>query len=265
MRRPMKVKNIFTAARRILLRHGSIVLLLALWEIVSRSGMTNPVLLPPISKIGVRCFELLVAGTLPYHTGQSMLRMWIGLGLATLVGVPLGVLMARFGLARALLEPLVSLGFPIPKIAIYPALIIFFGVLHSSKIALIFIEATFPIVMATFHGALLVERKLLWSAESMGTQRGNLLWRVIFPMTLPHIFTGFRLGLIVSLIVVFLSEMIASAEGLGHLMMASSRVFKSTDMFVAIGTISVLGLLFDRLLLCLRRRMLKWHPEAASS
>ena len=72
---------------------------------------------------------------------------------------------------------------------------------------------------------------------------------------------GFRIGLIVSLIVVFLSEMIASAEGLGHLMMASSRVFRSADMFVAIGMISILGLLFDRSLLSLRRKMLKWHPE----
>ena len=262
---PMKIKSVFTAVRTVLFRHGSIFLILVLWEMVSRSGMTNPVLLPPVSKIALRFFELLLAGRLPYHIGQSMLRMWIGLGLATLVGIPLGILMARFPLARTLLEPLVSLGFPIPKIAIYPALIMFFGVLHSSKVALIFIEATFPIVMATFHGALLVERNLIWSAESMGTERRKVLWNVVFPMTLPHIFTGFRLGLIISLIVVFLSEMIASAEGLGHLMMASSRVFKSTDMFVAIGTISALGLLFDRLLLCLRRQMLKWHPEATSS
>jgi NitT/TauT family transport system permease protein len=73
---------------------------------------------------------------------------------------------------------------------------------------------------------------------------------------------GFRVGLIVSLIAVFLSEMIASAEGLGHLMMSSSRVFRSTDMFVAIGMISFLGLLFDRIFLSLRRKALKWHPEA---
>jgi len=260
----MGIKNIFATVRKYLFRYGSVFLILIIWEAVSRSGMTNPVLLPPVSKIAVRFYELLFAGKLSYHIGQSMLRMWIGLSLATLVGIPLGILMARFGLARTLLEPLVSLGFPIPKIAIYPGLIIFFGVLHSSKIALIFIEATFPIVMATFHGALLVERKLIWSAESMGTERRKVLWNVIFPMTLPHIFTGFRLGLIISLIVVFLSEMIASAEGLGHLMMASSRVFKSTDMFVAIGTISILGLLFDRLLLCLRRKALRWHPESTS-
>ena len=116
--------------------------------------------------------------------------------------------------------------------------------------------------MATFDGALLAERKLIWSAESMGTKQWEILWKVILPLTLPHIFMGFRVGLIVSLIVVFLAEMIASAEGLGHLMMSSSRVFRSTDMFVAIGTISFLGLLFDRIFLFLRRKALKWHPEA---
>jgi len=260
----MKIENALSAVRKTFFRYGSLFLILVLWETVSRSGMMNPVFLPPVSKIAVRFFELLFFGKLSYHIGQSMLRMWIGLGLATLVSIPLGILMARFGLARSLLEPLLSLGFPIPKIAIYPGLIIFFGVLHSSKIALIFIEATFPIVMATFHGALLVEHKLIWSAESMGTEKRKMLWKVIFPMTLPHIFTGFRLGLIVSLIVVFLAEMIASAEGLGHLMMASSRVFRSTDMFVAIGTISFLGFLFDRILLSLRRKALRWHPETAS-
>jgi ABC-type nitrate/sulfonate/bicarbonate transport system permease component len=261
----MKLGNALRIVRNGIFQYGSLFLILVLWEAVSRSGATNPVLLPPVSKIAVRFFELLFDGNLSHHIGQSMLRMWIGLGLATLVGIPLGILMARSALARSLFEPLLSFGFPIPKIAIYPSLIIFLGVLHASKIALIFIEATFPIVMATFHGALLVERKLIWSAESMGTERKKVLWKVVFPMTIPHIFTGFRLGLIVSLIVVFLSEMIASAEGLGHLMMASSRVFRSTDMFVAIGTISLLGLLFDRILLSLRRKVLRWHPEATAS
>jgi len=179
------------------------------------------------------------------------------------VGVPLGITMARFSVVRSFMEPLLSLGFPIPKIGIYPVLIIFLGVLHFSKIALIFIESAFPIIMATFHGALFAEQKLIWSAESMGTKKRKILWKVILPLTLPHIFMGFRVGLIVSLIVVFLSEMIASAEGLGHLMMSSSRVFMSTDMFVAIWMISFLGLLFDRIFLSLRRKALKWHPEAA--
>jgi NitT/TauT family transport system permease protein len=220
-------------------------------------------LLPPVSKIIVRFFELLFFGKLLYHTGQSMFRMWIGLGLAVLVGVPLGITMARFSVVRSFMEPFLSLGFPIPKIGIYPVLIVFFGVLHFSKIALILIESAFPIIMATFNGAIFVEQKLIWSAESMGTKRRKILWKIILPLTLPHIFMGFRVGLIVSLIAVFLSEMIASAEGLGHLMMSSSRVFRSTDMFVAIWMISFLGLLFDRIFLSLRRKALKWHPEAA--
>jgi ABC-type nitrate/sulfonate/bicarbonate transport system permease component len=257
----MKIMRFFLAVKRILLQYYSVFLVAALWEIVGRSGAIHPVLLPPVSKVAVRFFELLFFDQLLYHTGQSMFRMWTGLGLATLVGVPLGIMMARFASVRSLLEPPLTLGFPIPKVGVYPVLIIFFGVLHTSKIMLIFIESAFPIVMATFHGALLVEQRLIWSAESMGTEERRILWKVIFPLTLPHIFMGFRIGLIVSLIVVFLSEMIASAEGLGHLMMSSSRGFRSADTFVAIAMISILGLLFDRSLLSLRRKMLKWHPE----
>ena len=259
----LKKKSILLAIKKTFFQYYSVLLILFVWEVISRSGVIHPVLLPPVSKIVARFFELLFFGKLLYHTGQSMLRMWIGLGLAILVGVPLGITMARFAVVRSFMEPLISLGFPIPKIGIYPVLIIFFGVLHFSKIALIFIEAAFPIIMATFNGALFVEQKLIWSAESMGTKKRKILWKVILPLTLPHIFMGFRVGLIVSLIVVFLSEMIASAEGLGHLMMSSSRVFMSTDMFVAIWMISFLGLLFDRIFLSLRRKALKWHPEAA--
>jgi ABC-type nitrate/sulfonate/bicarbonate transport system permease component len=258
----MKKKGFFLPMKKAFCQYYSVFLILFVWEAISRSGLVHPVLLPPVSRIVVRFFEFLFFEKLLYHTSQTMFRMWIGLGLATLVGVPLGIMMARFAFVRSSLEPLISLGFPIPKIGIYPVLIIFFGVLHFSKIALIFIEALFPIVMATFNGALLVERKLIWSAESMGTKKRKILWKIILPFSLPHIFMGFRVGLIVSLIVVFLSEMIASAEGLGHLMMSSSRVFKSEIMFVAIGTISGLGLLFDRIFLWLRRKALKWHPEA---
>jgi ABC-type nitrate/sulfonate/bicarbonate transport system permease component len=257
----MKRVKVFAAVRRILFQYYSVFLVLSLWEIIGRSGAVNPVLLPPVSKVAVRFFELFFFGQLLHHTGQSMFRMWIGLGLATLVGVPLGIVMARFASVRSLFEPPLTLGFPIPKVGVYPVLIIFFGVLHTSKIMLVFIESVFPIVMATFHGALLVEQRLIWSAESMGTEERKILWKIIFPLTLPHIFMGFRVGLIVSLIVVFLSEMIASAEGLGHLMMSSSRGFRSADMFAAIAMISILGLLFDRSLLSLRRKMLKWHPE----
>lgn len=257
----MKIMSFLSLIKRTLLPYYSVLLILLLWEIVGRSGVIHPVLLPPFSKVAVRFFELLLFEKLLYHTGQSMFRMWIGLGLATVVGVPLGIAMARFAPIRSLFELPLSLGFPIPKIAIYPVLIIFFGVLHASKIMLIFIESIFPIIMATLHGALLVERRLIWSAESMGTAERKILWNVIFPLTLPHIFTGFRIGLIVSLIVVFLSEMIAGAEGLGHMMMASSRVFRSVDMFAAIAMISMLGLLFDRILLSVRRKLLKWHPE----
>src|SRR5512139_653556 len=99
----MKIMKAFAAVRRILLQYYSVFLVISLWEIIGRSGAVNPVLLPPVSKVAVRFFELLFFERLLYHTGQSMFRMWIGLGLAALVGVPLGIVMARFASARSLL------------------------------------------------------------------------------------------------------------------------------------------------------------------
>ena len=140
----MNKTSLSLAIKKSFSQYYSVILILFVWEMMSRSGVFNPVLLPAFSKIVVRFFELLFFERLLYHTGQSMFRMWIGLGLATLVSVPLGIMMARFAFVRSFLEPPLSLGFPIPKIGIYPVLIIFFGVLHFSKIALIFIEAAFP-------------------------------------------------------------------------------------------------------------------------
>ena len=111
----MKIRDTFLAPQKTFLQYYSVLLIMLIWEILSRLGVMNSVLLPPISKIGVRFLELLFFEKLLYHTGQSMFRMWVGLGLAVLVGVPLGIVMARFALARSLLEPLLGLGFPIPK------------------------------------------------------------------------------------------------------------------------------------------------------
>ena len=256
------VKRLLSSTGEFCLRYYSVFLVLIMWEIVSRLGIVRPFLLPAFSTVLSRTWELFLNEDLVFQIYTTMFRMWSGLLLAAIVGVPLGIWMARFRPARAFFEPLISLTFPIPKIGIYPAIIIFFGIAHLSKISWVFIDSFFPIVMATFHGAQHVDKRLIWSARAMGTGEGEILRKIILPATLPSILTGIRLGIIVALIVVFLSEMIAGGEGLGAMMVHSARFFRSPDMFVSIILISALGLLFDRLSLMARRQLLRWHTES---
>ncbi len=255
-------KKLLARLGALFLRYYSVFLVLIVWELVSRFGVVRPFLLPAFSTVVGRTWELFLHEDLLFHTSTTLFRMFTGLSAAIVVGVPLGIWMARFRPARDFFEPLIGLTFPIPKVGIYPAIIILLGMAHASKISWVFIDSFFPIVMATYHGAQHVDTRLIWSARGMGTSEGKILRKVILPATLPSILTGLRLGIIVALIVVFLSEMIAGGDGLGWIMMHAARLFHSVDMFVAIVLISVLGFIIDRLFLIARRQLLRWHAEA---
>lgn len=248
--------------RGFLRRYYSVLITLALWEALPRLGLVKYVLLPPLSLTVAEAGRMLVQGSLLHDFGQTMLRVAAGLVLATAAGVPLGLLMAGHRPLKEAIYPLISFWFPVPKVGVYPAFIILLGLKHASKIALVFVEAVFPVLLATFAAASQVNPKLIWSARAMGTPEGRILRRVVLPGALPGILTGLRVGVIVSLIAVFVAEMVYSSDGLGHLMMASARIFASARMYVAIATISLVGLVADALLLRLRRWLLRWHAEA---
>ena len=247
---------------RVLRRYASVLLLVALWEAAARAQLFNPVLFPPASRIAGRLVALTADGTLLYHAGQSLGRMAAGFALALLVGIPLGLAMGRSRGVEAFFGPIFAFGFPVPKIGLIPIFLLFFGLGHGSKVALVFVDALFPVVLQSFHGAQLVEAQLVWSARAMGDSDLRILRRVVWPASLPHVFTGIRLGLVVALIVVFLSEMVAAGSGLGHVMILAARNFKIVEMYTAILAIGLIGFVLDTLLLAIRARVLAWTEEA---
>ncbi len=132
------------------------------------------------------------------------------------MGVVVGMLMGRSELVAGLLDPLFSGTYAVPKLALFPIFIFAFGIGSLSKVALIFLECLYPIVIMTYHGARSVDRVLLWSAQNMGASRAQILRRVVVPATAPFIFAGFRVALPIAMIVVVITEMISSADGLGY-------------------------------------------------
>ncbi len=252
-------------ALKLLARYGSVLLVVALGEAVARLHVVNPVLFPPATVIVAQLVALLADGTLVYHAAQSLYRMLIGLALALAIGVPLGIVMGRSRRVDRFMSPLFAFGFPVPKIGLIPIVIVFFGLGHLGKIVLVFVDALFPIVLNAYHGGKLVDHRLVWSARAMGDDEPRILRRVVWPAALPHVFTGIRLGVVIALIVVFLSEMVVPGSGLGHLMMIGMRNFKIVEMYAAILSVALLGWACDSLVLLLRGRLLSWYEGEAAA
>jgi NitT/TauT family transport system permease protein len=238
-----------------------ILLILAVWQAIAVSGMAPAALLPLPGAVGARLIDQLGSPTYLQHAATTLLRLFTGFGIAVALGVMLGVAATASRSIEAGLMPLVRVLAPVPKIALYPALVLILGFEDSSKIALVVADAVFPILLATYHGMRTVEPKLAWVAHAVGVGRLRCTFTVVLPAALPSVLTGCRVALVISCIVVFLAEMITSTDGLGHLLVRAARNFQTVDMFVPLITISLLGLTLNAGFNALRRRLLTGFPE----
>ena len=247
--------------RRTLSNSYSVLLLFLVWEGISRAGLVHPFLLPAPTAICLKLVHLLVHGDLGQHLIVSLWRTGLSFIVAVAIAVPLGLAMAHIRLVRWFCEPIIAVGFPTPKIVFLQILILWFGFQDLPKIVMAAVEGIFPIVSATYLGALGVDRYLLWSARSMGTAGSRLLWKVTLPATLPQIMSGVQIALPICFIVIFVTEMLMGGGGLGDAMMLAQRFADSEGVFVGIVMVSALGYAAMRGVACLRHALLRWHPE----
>jgi len=237
--------------------------LVAVWHGIAVAGLAPAALLPLPSAVFARLLQQLHNPLFLQHAATTLFRLFAGFAIAVVVGVGLGIAAAGNRRLEALLRPLLRVLAPVPKIALYPALVLILGFEHASKVALVVADAVFPILLATYQGAATVEPKLVWSARAAGASPRRTLLTVVLPAALPAILTGCRIGLVISAIVVFLAEMLTSTDGLGHLLIYASRTFQTVDMFVPLITISLLGLLLNAAFNALQKRLLAGFPDQA--
>ena len=259
---PSPTRRLIRAAGSAVAHLGSIVGLLVAWEIFARSGAVTMFMLPPFSAVAARIWADAVDGNLWLNVGLTLYRAFAGFLLASAIGVGIGVAMARTRAARWFFDPIVSVGFPMPKVVFLPVVILWLGVFDVSKIIMITIEAVFPVVTATVLGIQGVDRELLWSARNMGAKDSELLWQVLLPAALPQVLTGIQVALPIALIVAVFTEMAMGGFGLGGVMMQSSRFADSRGVFAGIVEIAIVGYCVVKGLTIVRRRLLLWHQEA---
>jgi ABC-type nitrate/sulfonate/bicarbonate transport system permease component len=232
---------------------------MAAWEAAARSGKWSPLLFPSLERIGNELARFFTHPEMLQEALLSLERALGGFALAAAAGILLGVLMGRSRLVGELLDPLFSGTYAVPKLALFPIFIFVFGIGSLSKVALVFLECLYPIVVMTYAGARDVNRTLLWSAQNMGASRAAVLRRVVIPATTPYIFAGFRVAVPVAMIVVVITEMVASADGLGYQVIYAMSSLRTDRMLAVVVVIAALGYLLDKVLVLARDRLIYWE------
>jgi ABC-type nitrate/sulfonate/bicarbonate transport system permease component len=257
------------AARRldVVFRGGagifSILVLLIAWEAFARSGKVTPFMLPPFSAVVERIATDAIAGDLWRNLGLTIYRAMAGFVIAAVGGITLGTLMSRNRLVRWFFDPIISVGFPMPKIAFLPIIMLWLGLYDTAKISIVVFDAIFPVVTATLAGIASVDKELLWSARNMGAGEREMMWQIVLPAALPQILTGLQVALPIALIVAIIAEMAMGGYGLGGAMMTASRYADSAGVFAGIVEIAVVGYALIKAMAAIRRRLLVWHQETA--
>jgi ABC-type nitrate/sulfonate/bicarbonate transport system permease component len=229
--------------------------LLGLWELAPRAGWVREASVPPFSDVAREA-----AGVLgrPEFAGELATTAWrwaAGVALALALGVPLGVLMARSRLARGIADPLLALGFPVPKAALILLFVLWFGSGEGSRVAIVVAGAVIPIVIAAHHGASGVAPALLWSARSLGSRSTA---RVLLPAALPEILSGLRIALAVAIFTALASELLIRGSGVGGYMFTALDNGQTVTVFAVASIVAALGFLVDVAYAAGVRRALPW-------
>jgi len=241
------------------MKYLPLLLLAILWEAVVQLGLVSRDLLPSLSDVARAGWTLLREGDFWTNGAASLYRGGMGLALAIVVGAVLGIAMAWWRPANAVLSPLVEMFYPMPKSALIPVTVIWLGFGDGSKILLIFLGCMLPVTIGAFNGARGSDRVLVWSARSMGASRLRMLWDVVVPSAMPEMLNGVRTALALMFILLVSSELIVARQGLGYLIGYFGADGNYETMFAVVLTVAFLGFAADRLYTLLMRRALAWR------
>lgn len=241
--------------------NGLLVLLgvMAAWELASRLEMLNPLLFPAMSKVLKSFFSLVFSGEIPAQILNSMRRAAAGYFLAAMICIPLGIIMGLFKGVYRMLEIVIETARPIPPPAIVPVAMLFFGLGDGMKIFVIFFSCAWPILLNTIDGVRNIDRVLIHTARTFGLSQGRAILRVILPAASPQIMTGLRISLAITLILVVISEMVGSSDGIGYFILDAQRRLKVDRMYAGMLSLALSGYLLNQLFFLFSSYFLSWH------
>lgn len=237
------------------------LLLLAVLEIGSRTGVIPERTLAAPSKVLATLYGMLVSGELAANLWVSFLRIAAGLAIGVTTGVVLALVAGLSRQGEVAVDPLMQIKRTIPTLALTPLFIVWFGIGETPKIALIAFASIFPVYLNLYSGIRGTDLRLLEGARSLGLSRAAQVWHVILPGALPSLLVGLRYSLSISVLVLVVAEQINASAGLGYLI-NNARDFMRTDIIlVCLMIYAALGLAADGLVRAIERRALVWRPD----
>lgn len=235
------------------------VLLILLAEWGTRTGFISALTLPRPSDVLLTFQELYQSGLLFKHLVPSLTRLVVGAAIGAGLGIALGIFIGLFSLVRAGLVPLVAAIFPIPKIALLPLFVIWFGIDEASKYALIAFGTFTPTVVATYGAVDNVDRTLIRMGQSFGLNWASIVRKIVLPGAMPGILSGLRISLTIAIILLVAAEMLGAEYGIGAYILQAGSLYDLERLFAGVVILSVLGVIVSAGIGAVERRVLRWR------
>jgi ABC-type nitrate/sulfonate/bicarbonate transport system permease component len=245
---------------------GSIVVLLLVWEFVPRVVTLSPgtkLFFATPSEVAGTLWQLFATGKIWTPLAVSASGFAVGLGLAILVGLPLGVLIGRSPTLNAMFDPFITALNATPRLVFLPLLMLWLGLGLWSKVAIVFIGALFPILINTYEGVRNSDKLLINVVRSFGAKEWDIARLVVVPNALPYIIAGLRLAIGRAVLGVVVAEFFGSESGLGVMMVQAAGRYQVATVFSGLIVFAALSLIMTGLVQILEHRLARWRPQAS--
>lgn len=237
----------------------SFIGIIGLLEILCRAGVIGPLAFPSPAAIAKALAELYTSGQLQQHLSASLSRLALGWSLGVSTGVAVGFAIGITTVGRSVGIPWVAAVSAIPKIALLPLFIIWFGIGEGSKYATIAFGTFFPTVINTFGGVDNIQKNLVRMGQSFNLKKSTIIWNIILPGTLPAILSAFRISSSIGIILLVAAEMVSASYGIGAYIIEQQNLFQLDRLMAGVVVLMVLGLSIHGVIGLLERWLLRWR------
>ena len=241
-----------------------VIIAVAMWETIVDLGLVNREFLPSFSETIAALWHMIRSGEIWLNLFVTLYRALTGFAIGTLLGVGVGLLMATSERADRFFGPLVATTYSLPKAALVPLFILWFGIGNVTDIITVVLACLLPVIVSTYHGVKATPPILVWSARSMGTPDRAILWRILFPASLGSILTGVRIALSFCFVLTISAEMIAAKTGLGKLIFIYGENGAYAFMFGGLIAVIIVAYATDRALVAATHHFLRWDDAIHS-
>lgn len=243
----------------------SVFVFFLIWQFTTSNGLINPVFLPTPEKVWTTFLELAKQGykgqSLLAHIGVSIKRLFIALFFAIVIGVPLGLLAGSSRFVRAIIDPFIEFYRPLPPLAYYTLIVLWFGIGDESKIILLFLNAFAPLLIGVIFSVQKVPIDRINGAKSLGAKGINLFVSVIFRSCLPDILTSLRTAIGVAYATLVAAEMVAAVSGIGWMVLDASKYLRNDIVYVGVIIMGIIAIILDSFIRFLIRRVSPWQSK----